>query len=66
MMTDCLIIGSGVAGLTSAITLAQEGREVTVITAANSLEETNTSYAQGGIIFESIGRDRDLLSQDIM
>lgn len=44
---DFLIIGGGVAGLFTALKGASLG-EVTVIT-KHSLEECNTSYAQGGI-----------------
>ena len=45
--TDFLIIGSGVAGLTLALELAQHG-EVTVIT-KRSRTDSATNYAQGGI-----------------
>lgn len=48
--TDFLVIGSGIAGLTYAIKVAQHfpDRKVTVITKTHS-DETNTKYAQGGI-----------------
>jgi len=50
METDFLVIGSGIAGLTYALKLAQHfpDRKVTVVTKA-SAEETNTKYAQGGV-----------------
>jgi|SRR5690554_2055121 len=50
MQTDYLIIGSGVAGLSIAIKLAEQfpERTVTVVT-KSSKEESNTQYAQGGI-----------------
>lgn len=46
-MTDFLVIGSGVAGLSFAIRAAEFGR-VTVITKGKLLE-SNTAWAQGGI-----------------
>ena len=50
MQTDFLVIGSGIAGLTYALKVAQEcpEKKVTVLTKTQS-DETNTKYAQGGI-----------------
>ncbi|MFF2020048.1 L-aspartate oxidase [Paenibacillus sp. NPDC058177] len=45
--TDCIVIGSGIAGLFTAIK-ASEDRRVIMIT-KKSLMESNTRYAQGGI-----------------
>jgi len=44
---DAVVVGSGIAGLFTALRLARHGR-VAVVTKAE-LEETNTRYAQGGI-----------------
>ena len=48
--TDFLVIGSGIAGLTYALKVAQEcpDKKITVLTKTQS-DETNTKYAQGGI-----------------
>ena len=45
---DVLIIGSGIAGLTSAWKLAKSGKDVLVVT-KKLKTESNTNYAQGGI-----------------
>lgn len=50
MQTDFLVIGSGIAGLTYALKVANHfpGKQVMVITKA-APDETNTKYAQGGV-----------------
>jgi L-aspartate oxidase len=50
MQTDFLVIGSGIAGLTYALKVAQDcpDKKVTILTKTQS-DETNTKYAQGGI-----------------
>ncbi len=50
MQTDFLVIGSGIAGLTYALKVAEAcpDKTITVLTKTQS-DETNTKYAQGGI-----------------
>jgi L-aspartate oxidase len=52
---DFLIIGSGIAGLSYALKVAQHG-SVCMITKANE-DESNTKYAQGGIAAVMYGPD---------
>ncbi|HRG43351.1 MAG TPA: L-aspartate oxidase [Saprospiraceae bacterium] len=48
--SDVLIIGTGIAGLTTAIQIAQQRKDLSIaIVTKTSKEETNTRYAQGGI-----------------
>jgi L-aspartate oxidase len=45
---DVLVIGGGVAGLRSAIAAAEQGADVLVLT-KDTIDQSNTWYAQGGI-----------------
>jgi L-aspartate oxidase len=64
--TDVLIIGSGIAGLSAALRLAQDRqRQVLVITRAAEPEESNTCYAQGGIIARGEGDSPEQLAHDV-
>jgi L-aspartate oxidase len=46
--TDVLVIGGGVAGLRAGIAAAAEGADVLILT-KETIEQSNTWYAQGGI-----------------
>lgn len=63
---DVLIIGTGIAGLTSALKLAEDGLEVAIVTREKKPELTNTYWAQGGIIYSpKEAEDFDSLIGDI-
>ncbi|WP_461209549.1 L-aspartate oxidase [Desulfocurvus sp. DL9XJH121] len=64
--TQVLIIGSGIAGGTTALTLADAGLEVTLITADDALDKGNTTLAQGGIIYRAEDDDPRELEADIL
>ena len=46
--TDVLIIGSGIAGCSAALALADAGYQVTLITKAVQAQEANTYTPRGG------------------
>jgi len=66
LKTDILIIGCGIAGASAALEAAKSGLKVIIITKNDKLEESNTFYAQGGIV--SLGPDDrpELLKEDII
>ena len=65
--TDVLIIGSGIAGASAALKLAQNPqRRILLITRAPDPHESNSRYAQGGIIGRGVDDSADLLVEDIL
>ena len=66
LRTDALIIGCGIAGGTAALELAEAGARVVVVTRADRPQESNTYWAQGGIIFRGEDDSPELLAQDIV
>jgi L-aspartate oxidase len=64
--TDVLIIGCGIAGATAALRLAQDPKlHITVVTAEEDPHESNTFYAQGGIIYRGDDDSPALLIEDL-
>jgi L-aspartate oxidase len=65
--TEVLIIGCGIAGATAALRLARNPqRQITVVTRASDPRESNTRYAQGGIIGRGPDDNPEILLADIL
>jgi L-aspartate oxidase len=65
--TDVLIIGSGIAGATAALKLAQNPqRKIILVTREADPHESNSRYAQGGIISRGMDDSAALLVADIL
>lgn len=63
---DVLILGTGIAGLTSAIKLSEAGLNITLVTRESDPNHTNTAWAQGGIIYSKPDWDNaGIFSEDI-
>ena len=63
---DVIVVGSGIAGLSFALQIAEAGHRVAIITKKNSAE-SNTNYAQGGIAaVTSQGNDLDMHVSDTL
>ena len=63
---DLLVIGCGAAGCTCALKAAQAGLSVVVITNAADPSESNSDYAQGGIVARPPGDTAEELAADII
>jgi L-aspartate oxidase len=63
--TDVLVIGCGIAGGVTALQLASAGVPVTVVTRAHDATDSNTYWAQGGIVFRGSDDTPELLAEDI-
>ena len=64
--TDVLIIGCGIAGASAALRLAEDPNcQITLVTKVDSILETNTYYAQGGIIYRGDEDSPEQLAEDL-
>ena len=63
---DVLILGCGIAGASAALAAAKGGLRVAVVTKAANPEESNTFYAQGGIVSLGNHDHPESLKEDII
>lgn len=63
--TQALVIGSGIAGASCALTIAAQGHEVVLLNAGPDLGDGNTASAQGGIVTCGTDDTPAKLSRDI-
>jgi L-aspartate oxidase len=62
---DVLVIGSGLAGCSAALSAARLGARVVMITKRERAADSNTGEAQGGIIYRAEHDSPELLAADI-
>ncbi len=64
--SDILVIGTGAAGCTCALKAADAGLSVTLVTNSDAPDaRSNTSWAQGGIVYRGLADTPALLARDI-
>lgn len=63
---DCLVIGSGVAGIIAALELAEKGLEIVLLSADKEALESNSYNAQGGIVYKGEDDSPQKLYDDIL
>ena len=64
--TDILVIDSGLSGAIAAISAADEGKNVLIITKAAILKSGNTPKAQGGIVYKVKTDSPEKFKEDII
>lgn len=64
--SQVLVIGSGIAGATTALVLANSGVNVTLIVPGKNLDGSNSQFAQGGIVYTTSIEDSRQLEKDII
>ncbi len=67
MQADTLIVGCGIAGAAAALRLSENPQHhIIILTRAANPDDSNTRYAQGGIVVRGIGDSPELLVKDIL
>lgn len=65
IQSDILILGTGISGAATALGLARTGATITIVTRSTRISDTNTDWAQGGIVYRGQEDTPALLSGDI-
>jgi L-aspartate oxidase len=63
---DVLVVGTGIAGLSAAIHCAKAGLKVALLSKSDRIEESASSYAQGGIVARKEGDTPEKLEEDML
>lgn len=63
---DVLVIGTGAGGCAAALAAADAGARVLLVTKGRNVRDTNTAYAQGGIIARGEEDSPELLIRDVL
>jgi L-aspartate oxidase len=63
---DLLIIGSGIAGMSAAISACEAGLDVIIISKESEITDSNTYHAQGGIVCRGENDSPELLINDVI
>ncbi|MBN1915035.1 MAG: FAD-binding protein [Parachlamydiales bacterium] len=66
MQYDCIIIGTGLSGSIAAYILGKRGFRVALFSSQKNISDSNSSHAQGGIVYRGEGDSPELLFHDIM
>jgi L-aspartate oxidase len=66
MQCDILIIGAGLAGVTTALYLADQFDHIIVVSKSSNKALSNTYQAQGGIVYDGEGDSPELRTKDIL
>ena len=67
IQTNTLILGCGIAGAAAALRLSDDANhDITVITRARQANDSNTGWAQGGIVTRGLDDSPELLVEDIL
>ena len=67
LQTHTLVIGCGIAGATAALRLSENtNHEITIITRAHDPADSNSGWAQGGIVTRGLDDSPEMLVADIV